>query len=80
MVFEGTRLSVSGACAISGIKFKGEVNIDLFSFIVPSESTWNEVPVGRIQLWIKKAEIPRRWPKLYRGQNKPKNMSFWWDM
>lgn len=41
-------LSVTGTCAISGIKFKGDVNIEFWEDIIPEESTYNEVPVGRI--------------------------------
>ena len=41
-------LTVSGTCKISGIKFKGDLNIEFFEDILPEKSTYNEVPVGRI--------------------------------
>ena len=40
---------------------------------VNSTIYWIQVPSSQ-------KEEPRKWPKLYKGKDKPKNMSFWWDM
>lgn len=60
-------------CRIDKQVNKYELNLDLFSDIDPSNSTWELNSVGRVMVFLDKTNKPERWRRLTKSKDKLKN-------
>eukprot|EP00397_Hematodinium_sp_SG-2012_P006928 GEMP01006965.1.p1 GENE.GEMP01006965.1~~GEMP01006965.1.p1 ORF type:complete len:709 (+),score=135.23 GEMP01006965.1:264-2390(+) len=77
--FQKGSLNFTGFGEHSNLKYKYELALNIFDYIVPEECTWSTASVGRLSIILRK-KWARKWPRLLADRKqKISNMFSWMD-